>query len=67
MQKIFIVHSDYNCSETEGGSFHLVNAFIGKSGFIVSVNPQEVRSSKDDMRGRWLIVADDGLGEQKTL
>jgi hypothetical protein len=67
MQKIFIVHGDYLASPSDKGSFHLVNDFIGMTGLIISVTPQTVYGAKDEIRGRWLVVADDGLGQHKTL
>ena len=67
MQRIFIVHSDYSPSSDDKGSYERVNNFIGETGFIVSVNTQSVASGDDDIRGRWLVVADNGKSNPNQL
>ena len=72
MQKIFIVTSNVNNDHLKekfqdlAGHFSLVNKFIKDSGTIVSVTPQNVSADEDsgNLRGRWLVVADDGKGIQ---
>ena len=67
MQKIFIVHSDYRSEDD--GSYDKVNDFIGETGFIVGVYPQEVAEGGEGtyLRGRWLVVADDGKKNEVKL
>ena len=60
MQKIFII-KDTHTEKNESGNFGEINAFIGKTGKILTVTAQNVAGSKEQAyRGRFLIVADDG-------
>jgi len=67
MQKIFIVHSDSDPGIADKGGYTRVNEFMGETGFIISINPQKVASGDEDIRGRWLVVADNGKGEGRSL
>jgi len=64
MQKIFIILEDRYTDDQEG-NFSNVNEFMKDKGFIVNVYPQEVAGG-DHNRGRWLVVADDGLGDEEN-
>lgn len=69
MQKIFIVW-DTRITEPDEGNFQRVNDFMGNTGFVVSVSAQNVHGGTGDnsgFRGRWLVVADDGKGENQKL
>lgn len=68
MQKIFIIHGDYSATPQDKGAYHLVNEFMGQNGFVVSVHPQSVDSGNGtEIRGRWLVVADNGVKEGVNL
>lgn len=59
MQKIFVVESDGSLSD----SLKKINEFIEVyNGKIISVTPQVVSSGGNGsyLRGKWLVVADDG-------
>jgi len=61
MQRLFII-------KESGGEISQVENFIGKTGKIVSVTAQHVSTAVSSRAaGRWLVVADDGKGENLEI
>ena len=66
MQKIFIITSELDDDPGHDGNSGNVNIFMGEDGKIISVTPQSMGGDNEN-RGRWLVVADDGKGENIKL